>query len=159
MDIFKAPFRNRGLPRQPSVFLAGSIDMGTAVEWQTRVEQELNYFKGTIYNPRRDDWDSSWQQTDTDPQFRQQVEWELDFLEHSQYVIMFISAESKAPISLLEFGFITTLDPKKLFICVEPGFWRRGNIEVICRRKGIHLYHDLSTLIADFKIEMVSQLV
>ncbi|USV41057.1 nucleoside 2-deoxyribosyltransferase domain-containing protein [Xanthomonas phage BUDD] len=160
MNIIKAPVRIRGLPQRPTVFLAGSIDMGSAVEWQTRLERELEYFPGTIYNPRRDDWDSSWEQKDSDPQFRAQVDWELDFIEHSNHVFMFISKDSKAPISLLEFGYIVSgeQDPDKLFICVEEGFYRRGNIEVLCRRQGIKLYSNLDAAIEAFKIKLASTL-
>lgn len=157
VNVVKAPTRILA-SNKLSVFLAGSIDMGSAVEWQTRIEQALEFFPGIIYNPRRDDWDSSWQQTDTDPQFRSQVDWELDHIEKSDYVFMFISKESKAPISLLEFGLIAGVSPRKLFICVEDGFWRRGNIEVVCRREGIKLFRDIDVAIAAFKIKLASEL-
>ena len=156
--ILKAPTRIRGIPPSPSVFLAGSIDMGSAVDWQTRVMKELEYFPGTIYNPRRDDWDSSWKQTDDDPQFRAQVDWELDFLRWSDHVFMFISAESKAPITLLEFGMVANTQPSKLHICVENGFYRRGNIEVVCRRQGILLHNNLDVAIDAFKIKLAGQI-
>jgi len=132
--------------------------MGQAVNWQTRVEQEFAYFPVTILNPRRDDWDSSWKQTDTDPQFREQVEWELDHIDAASEVFLFISAESKAPITLLEFGIITSKFPDKLTICVEEGFYRRGNIEVICRRLGIKLFSNLNDAIESLKIKVASKL-
>jgi hypothetical protein len=30
-----------------------------------------------VLNPRREDWDSSWIQSIDNPQFREQVEWEI----------------------------------------------------------------------------------
>ena len=142
----------------PSIFLAGSIDMGTAINWQKKVEEEFQYFPGIIFNPRRDDWDSSWKQEDVDPQFRAQVDWELDYLRYASKVFMFISKESKAPITLLEFGYIAHSFPEKLTICVEDGFYRRGNIEVVCRREGIPLQNNLQTTIDNLKIQMAAQL-
>jgi hypothetical protein len=90
------------------VFLAGSIDMGQAVNWQEIVS---DMYRGssvvTIYNPRRDDWDSSWEQKLECGYFTEQVNWELDFMDKSDFVFLFISKDSKAPITLLEFGRIT----------------------------------------------------
>ena len=58
--VIKAPKKltNGGI----TVFLAGSIEMGKAVDWQTQIENELkDKLDGdtvvTLYNPRRDDWD------------------------------------------------------------------------------------------------------
>lgn len=59
------------------IFLAGSIEMGKAIDWQTKVTEALKNHDITILNPRRDDWDSSWKPTIDDPKFREQVEWEL----------------------------------------------------------------------------------
>jgi hypothetical protein len=46
-----------------SVFLAGSIDMGAAEDWQSRVEQGLRDLEIVILNPRREEWDASWVQS------------------------------------------------------------------------------------------------
>jgi len=49
-----------------SLFMGGSIDMGEAEDWQTRLEKDLDIFDDLILlNPRRDDWDSSWVQDPT----------------------------------------------------------------------------------------------
>lgn len=159
MRQFVPPLRIRS-PKapSPSVFLAGSIDMGSARDWQKQFVSEFEPFPGSILNPRRDDWDSSWKQEDSDPKFREQVEWELDFMASADYVFMFISSESKAPITLLEFGYLAHSFPSKLFVCVEEGFYRRGNIEVICRRQGIPLFKDFKTAVETFKIKIASQL-
>ena len=60
-----------------SVFLAGSIEMGKATRWQDAVVEKLSGYDVDIYNPRRDDWDSSWTQENINEHFRKQVEWEV----------------------------------------------------------------------------------
>jgi hypothetical protein len=132
-----------------SVFLAGAIDMGKAVNWQEQIlkwstekDSRTNY---CFYNPRRADWDSSWNQTLDDPQFTRQVLWELDHIDNADYVFMWIPKESSAPISLLEFGYMigSGAARDKLIIGVEPGYYRRGNIEVMCNRHKIKLCSSL----------------
>ena len=60
------------------MFLAGSIEMGVAEDWQTKVslelEQRIRHVTITIINPRREEWDNSWTQSIESPQFYQQDE-------------------------------------------------------------------------------------
>ena len=46
-------------------------------------------------------------------------------------------AKAKAPISLLELG-LGAASGKMLVVCPE-GFWKRGNIQVVCQRFGISM--------------------
>ncbi len=63
MREVKAPSRP-GLERR--VFLAGSIEMGKAEQWQERIVAALSGAGDlVILNPRRDDWDDSWEQRAT----------------------------------------------------------------------------------------------
>lgn len=64
------------------VFLAGTIDMGNSEDWQRELTDFLLSINPelTIYNPRRDDWDSSWKQEIQNAQFNHQVTWELTCL-------------------------------------------------------------------------------
>jgi hypothetical protein len=63
--------------KMATIFLAGSIEMGVAEQWQERVVAMLKDTPWTLLNPRRDDWDDSWeQQIDFEP-FYEQVSWEL----------------------------------------------------------------------------------
>lgn len=64
----KAPNYYLTEPR-PWVFLAGSIEMGEAEDWQAQVVKELSDY--TILNPRRGDWDSSWEQSINNPHFKE----------------------------------------------------------------------------------------
>ncbi|KKK82551.1 hypothetical protein LCGC14_2802240, partial [marine sediment metagenome] len=88
MNIVKAPndFEAQPFPR---LFLCGSIEMGKAENWQQRIERELADIGGTILNPRRDDWDSSWVQSVDNRQFREQVEWELRAQERSDLIVCY----------------------------------------------------------------------
>ena len=141
MKVFKAPHSYEGEAR-PFLFLAGSIEMGAAENWQTRVEQELASVSGTILNPRRDDWDSSWVQHPISPQFRQQVEWELDALDAADCILMYFDSKTKSPISLLELGLYAHRN--KLVVCCPEDFWRYGNVAIVCERYKIPLYHILN---------------
>ena len=62
--IFKPPMNVAKRDRnKKSVFLAGSIEMGKAEDWQARVGNlflEQNY---NVFNPKREDWDASWIQS------------------------------------------------------------------------------------------------
>ena len=123
--------------------------MGSAEDWQTKIEKELESYSGNILNPRRTEWDSSWEQSIDNPNFKEQVTWELDGLDRSQIIFFYLDPNTKSPISLLEIGKYIASD-KKLIICVPQGFWRRGNIEVLCDRYNIPLYDNL-----DIAIEML----
>src|SRR5262245_38118182 len=92
------------LDGRPSVFLAGSIEMGQAEDWQTIVTRALADLDVLLLNPRRDEWDASWLQTIDDPQFRGQVEWELEAQERASLIAMYFAPATKAPITLLELG-------------------------------------------------------
>lgn len=73
-------------PSAVSVFLAGSIEMGAAEDWQLHVERALHDLPVVILNPRRDEWNPSWVQSILNPQFREQVEWELEAQERARII-------------------------------------------------------------------------
>ena len=103
-NIFKAPEKLELQRTFPTVFLAGSIETGKAVDWQTEITNRLDNVN--IVNPRRDDWDSSWIQDISNPQFREQVEWEYDGIKKSDLVVFFFDPKTKSPITLLELGVV-----------------------------------------------------
>ena len=127
-----------------SIFLAGSIEMGKAEDWQKELGNCLMERNYNIFNPRRDDWDSSWSQTYEDPQFSQQVKWELNALDKSDWIIMYLDPLTKSPISLLELGLFA--NSKKLIVICPDGFWRKGNVEVVCSLYDIPLFNSLEDL-------------
>lgn len=129
----------------PTIFLAGSIEMGVAENWQEKVSEPLSNKGYIIFNPRRDDWDSSWEQDFSNPYFYQQVNWELDTLEKANHIIMYFSPETKSPISLLELGLFATSG--KLLVCCPKGFWRRGNVDIVCNKYYVPLFDSLEEII------------
>jgi hypothetical protein len=69
------------------VFAAGTIDNGTAIDWQDKFADLLSPMSNfLVLNPRRDDWDWSWEQDIKNPQFREQVRWELKGMEVANVV-------------------------------------------------------------------------
>lgn len=122
----------------PSVFLAGSIEQGKAELWQDQIIKSLADKHVTIFNPRRDEWNADWVQSIENPDFTEQVNWELDALELSDIVVFYFDPNTKSPITLFELGFFFRV--KKIIICCPPGFWRKGNIEVFAKRYNVALY-------------------
>jgi hypothetical protein len=128
------------------MFLAGSIEMGTADDWQQSLVDALGERDVTILNPRRDAWDASWVQSIDEPKFRDQVEWELDGLDRADLVAMWFAPDTKAPITLLELGL--TARAGKLVVGCPDGYWRKGNVEVVCARFGVPLASDWAAFVA-----------
>lgn len=142
--IIKAPFKFTPLTKT-SVFLAGSIEMGRAENWQQTLEDSLKDLDITILNPRRDDWDSSWLQSIDNPKFREQVEWELLAQELASIIAMNFSPGTKSPITLLELGLFAWSN--RLIVHCPEGFWRKGNVDIVCEYYGIKRVSTLAELI------------
>jgi hypothetical protein len=132
-----------------SLFLAGSIEMDTAEHWQDRLVKELSDYDIAILNPRRDDWDASWVQSITNPQFKEQVTWELNAIDKSNVVAFYFDPNTKSPITLMEFGFCAA--DRDMVVCCPDGFWRKGNVEVVCDRFGIMLVNTFDELVSALK--------
>ncbi len=135
------------------VFLAGSIEMGRAEDWQKMCINVLKDYPIQFLNPRRDDWDSTWKQEIGDPQFNQQVTWELDSLEKSDFIILYFDKHTMSPISLLELGIHACCNPEKLLVLCPEGFWRKGNVDIVCERYGVRQFEDFDSLLGIFKIK------
>lgn len=152
MAIYKAPQilveRDRNCK---SVFLAGSIESDNLCEdWQEKIGNTFDKLGWNVFNPRRESWDPTWEQKFTNPNFYQQVMWELDGLELADLIIMYFDPSTKAPISLLEFG-LYARSGKMRVVCPE-GFWRKGNVEIVCAKYNIPLYNSFGFLIFDLKL-------
>ena len=141
MAVIKAPHKFMDAPR-PWVFLAGSIEMGKAVDWQTRVGKELGE-SCTVLNPRRDDWDSSWGQSIENQQFREQVEWELAAQENANLILCHFEPEARAPVTMLEFG----LFKNRMIVHCPEGFWRKGNVDIVCDRYTVPIAGSIDAMI------------
>lgn len=127
-----------------TIFLAGSIEMGKAIDWQTSMIDTLSGYNINILNPRRPDWDSSWVQSIDNPNFREQVEWELRCLSMSDLILMYLQPETMSPISMLELGLYAHTG--RLVVCCPDGFWRKGNIDIVCEHHRIIQLDTLSEM-------------
>jgi len=134
------PFDFKQPCEPPVVFLGGAIDMGAAVDWQKELVEYLKDVPCVALNPRRKDWDSSWKQEFENDQFREQVEWELKGLEQASLVVICLTKDSKAPISLLELG-LNVVGNRMMVFCPD-GFYRKGNVDVVCNKYGVPVFED-----------------
>lgn len=138
------------------MFLAGSIglpDSGEAEDWQQKCIDTLKDYPIQFLNPRRDSWDSSWEQTIENKKFKEQVTWELDGLDAADFIILFFDKETKSPISLLELGIHACSNPQKLLVICPDGFWRKGNVDIVCERYKVRQFDNLDELLGIFKIK------
>lgn len=146
MPAFKPPHPAPVTTGAFTIFLAGSIDMGAAINWQQKVTEALAHRDDVVlFNPRRDEWDAGWEQDITNPLFREQVTWELDHLDRADLVAVYFDPNGKAPITLMELGLHATSG--KCLVACPPGYWRRGNVQIVCERFGIPLLDNLDDFI------------
>lgn len=138
----------------PTVFLAGSIDNGAAEPWQPRVEAALTDLDVVVFNPRRDDWDPAWRQDVSDAGFAHQVNWELDRIASSDVLLFYFSPAGPAPITLMEIGTLTHRTDFRAVVCCPPGYWRRGNVQVLCSRIGIPVLDSLDEAVERVRTEL-----
>ena len=147
MIEIKAPGDYSAYKQKKAVFLAGSIEVGEAIDWQAQVSEALSDQDILVLNPRRSDWDSSWEQSIDHPQFREQVEWELNALERADTIIMYFDPDTMAPITLLELGLHAKTSAEKLIVCCPDGYWRKGNVDIVCNMHGVRQVDSLDALI------------
>lgn len=143
--IIKSPEKIPANEKKLKIFLGGSIDMGKAENWQHTIENQLIEKDVVLLNPRREDWNKDWKPDSGDTNFRIQVEWELEALEKADVIIMYFSPDSQSPISLLELGLYAKSD--KLMVVCSDGFWRKGNVHILCEKYNIRMYDSMEALI------------
>lgn len=139
------------------IFLAGSIELGKAENWQNELYQKFYdsefydkqniFYDVTLINPRRNSWSAEFGYTSECEEFAKQVNWELEAMENSDLIIMYLQPESMSPVSLMEFGLYCGSLESKMIVCCPDGFWRKGNIEIMCKRYSIPLYNSKEDLI------------
>lgn len=145
----EAPHIPDQLNDRGSIFLAGSIEMGKAEPWQAKLVTKLNALDGLeldAYDPRRDDWDSSWEQTIENKQFNEQVSWELEHIEMADLVVVYFDPKTQSPITLAELGLCCGKGSHTV-VCCPPGFWRKGNVDILCERYGVPQVDDLDGIV------------
>ncbi|MDX2174018.1 MAG: nucleoside 2-deoxyribosyltransferase domain-containing protein [Bacteroidota bacterium] len=150
MKVIKPPYSLENIQNKFSVFLAGSIEMGLAENWQEQIEKAFDESEDIyLLNPRRDDWDSSWKQSIENKQFNEQVNWELEGLEKANLIVFYFSPQTKSPVSMLELGLFAKSG--KLVVCCPEGFWRKGNIDIVCKKYDIQQANTIEEIIQNIK--------
>ena len=152
MIIIKPESKEQKIGEGLSIFLAGSIEQGTAENWQSKIEARFKDYDDVVFfNPRRDDWDSSWEQDENSPQFNHQVNWELDHLEGCDIIFMYFDPNTKSPITLMELGAYGSMD---MIVCCPPGFYRRGNVKIFCSRNNIPFFNNIEDAIGSLMTKL-----
>lgn len=137
------------------LFLAGTIDMGKDKSgWHLKVQTALSDKTNlSIINPKRADWDNTWTQSITDKNFSEQVNWEQSSIELSDIVMVNFTKDSFSPITLLELGKLLgdignpKMKKHQLYVICPEGFYRKGNVDIMCQRAGIKVYESLDEVI------------
>lgn len=149
----KAPadYRKQANWARSVVFLGGVIDQGLAPHWQKDIVAALEPYEDVlILNPRRDAWDSTWEQSVQNGLFREQVLWELDAQDVASINIYVFAPDeasalnSKAPITLMELGLFKNTDA---YVVCPPGYYRKGNVDIVAERYNIPVFETLDELI------------
>jgi hypothetical protein len=141
---YKAPEIIPPKGRVKAVFLAGTIDMGSSEDWQSKIAARLPESVDK-YNPRREQWDSSWKQDYFEPAFYQQVKWEIEAMEKADVIIFNFLPDSNSIITMLELGLHAKSG--KAIVCCPDEFHRAGNVHVICSHYDIPLYKNMNDLL------------
>ena len=160
-QIIHAPSREPIRTGNKTVFLAGSTNYSSAdTDWRTILTSALaSQFQGlTILNPYRPDWDG-WVEDESCAPFREQVVWELDMQDRADLVVVYFHPLTQAAVSLLELGLNargsgqgngdgggesggegqgSSRNDRVLVVCPD-GYWKRGNVSIVCRRFGIEM--------------------
>jgi len=145
MKEIQAPDKIPWVEKTPVIYLAGSIEKGKAPHWRKIIKELLARKRVILLNPRRDDWDNSWVESIDNPQFFEQVSWELNAIEKADYVLFYFAPETQSPISLLELGLVAKQG--NVIVCCPYGYWKRGNIEILCKKFRIPLVETLEEAI------------
>ena len=62
---------------------------------------------------------------------------------------MYLDPATKSPVSLLELGLHARSG--KLIVCCPEGFWRKGNVDIVCQHHGVPQVADLAELEAEIR--------
>jgi hypothetical protein len=128
--------------KRTSIILYGGIQPEPA--WQTSLATSLSDLPIDILDPRRDDWDSTWKEDISFPKFKEQVEWEIDHAKIADVIVFYFPPGALTPVALLELGLHARTG--KAIVCCPEGFYKRGNVQIVCMKYGIDLLDSLDDL-------------
>lgn len=127
MKYIEAPNYEHLNSSYPSVFFAGSIT--GSKDWQKNLFERIKLCNGTVYNPRRENFDIN-----NPNESAEQISWEYVHLHQSDVIIFYFSHETLAPITLFELGAALERNlygekPQQIFIYCEPEYRRKFDVE------------------------------
>jgi len=116
-----------------SVFLAGTIEMGNSIDWQAKAIRRLQDLPIDIYNPRR-------VVAPDEDLITEQITWELNSIEKSEFIFMHLAANTVSPISLYELGLLQGNNrigqiSKTIVVACDPLYTRKTNVQVTLAHK------------------------
>jgi hypothetical protein len=80
------------------------------------------------------------------------VNWELDAMDQSDIIVFYFDPDTKSPVTLMELGLHANSGSATLIVCCPEGFWRRGNVEIVCDRfRDITLVNTFSELVDELR--------
>lgn len=120
-----------------TVFLAGSIEEGAAVDWQSEVAAKFIKAGIDVLNPRRKDFKKV-EQSMENADMTQQIIWELKGLDCCTDILMNFCKDTKAPITLLELGLYA--DSGRLIVVCPDDFYRQANVQIVCTKHNIPFF-------------------
>jgi hypothetical protein len=153
MLSIKAPYSIEEGKDDFAIFLAGSVEEDAGGNWRAEIAKELAGSGGCLLDPLRTDWDASWKTEVSDPQFNEQTTWELDALERADLIIFYFAAGTKAAVSMLELGLFAKSG--KVLVCCPDGFWKKGNIDIVCKRYNVKQVNTLKEIIQYIKTSIL----
>jgi hypothetical protein len=123
-----------------SIFLAGTIDGGDSYNWQEEIAVKCIENNYNVFNPRRLDFNKDLEQSVKNPDFVDQVNWGLDYIDNADIVAFYFAIDSRSPITLLELGLTLANDSAKCVVYCPHGFWRKGNVDIVCARHKVKVF-------------------
>ncbi len=146
-QVIHAPSREPIRAGNKTVFLAGTaVRTAGAKDWRTALTEALAHVPElTILDPYRPDWDAGWREDESFAPFRDQVEWELDMQARADLVAVYLYPGTQAHVSLLELGLAVgsgngdSDGSDGVVVCCPEGYWKRGNVSIVCRRFGVEM--------------------
>ncbi|KAF2629714.1 hypothetical protein BU25DRAFT_388940 [Macroventuria anomochaeta] len=158
--IYKPPTRTP--ITTPSVILYGSIEPSTpsSPDWQTHLSTSLSDLPITIINPVCEAWDSTWVEDISDVRFKEQAEWEMDHAKVADVIAFYFKPGTLTPVSLLELGMYAAMyeGMGKVAVCAPQGFYKRGNVQIVCGRFGVELVGTLEELEKAVRVRLLGKL-
>ncbi|MGI4814748.1 MAG: nucleoside 2-deoxyribosyltransferase domain-containing protein [Janthinobacterium lividum] len=137
-----------------SIFLGGVIDQGKATPWGDYVASRFKDYNIVFLNPLRPVWDASMKQSIDNPEFVEQVEWELK-CQYSADIRIYVfgineeqATKAVAPITLLELGLFSD---DETYVCCPKTYWRKGNVDITCKFMGVPVFEEIESLIDHLK--------